>query len=184
MLLEPRRAIETALLYLTNMPVDRPDLRTIESAERLLTDSAIICQGLPDLINDPESKVLVLDLNQFLNSLQEPLGRSMEEMARTLSQVQDEMVWLLLKLDFMQSSAPAQNPSSAKIERNKQWMSPLARLPIPSASGSLSQVVKSMRQLTLITNDDLYSAVSFLTRLSQLDAKMGYFSGLISRQGA
>jgi spermidine/putrescine-binding protein len=171
-LLEPRRAIETALLYLTNMPVELPDLRTIESAERLLTDSATICKGLPDLIDDPESRFLVVDLTQFLNNLREPLGHDIEEMARALSQVQDEIIWLLLKLDSVKSSASAQKPSSKNLYQSEQLLSPLARIRTPYATVLPSPVVDSMRQLTLITYDDLRLAMSFLKRLADIEQRM------------
>jgi len=172
MLLNPQRAIETALLYLADMPAELPDLRTIESAERLLTDSATISKGLPDLIQDPESKSLTVDLNQFLNSLQEPLGRDVEEMARALSQIQDEIVWLLLKLDSVQSSVPVQKPPSTGPEPKEQSVSPLARVRMPYATALPSPVVDSMRQLTLITDDDLRLAVSFLKRLADIEHRM------------
>jgi spermidine/putrescine-binding protein len=172
MLLNPRRAIETALLYLANMPVELPTLRTIESAERLLTDSATICKGLPDVIDDPDSKFLVVDLNQFLKSLQEPLGHNVEEMARALSQVQDEILWLLLKLDLVQSSVPLQKPSSTNLERKEQSISPLTRIPTSYATALPSPVVNSMRQLALITYDDLRLAVSFLKRLADIEHRM------------
>ena len=172
MLLKPRRAIETALLYLTNMPVELPNLRTIESAERLLTDSATICKGLPDLIDNAESKFLVTDLNQFLNSLQAPLDHNLEEMARALTLVQDRIVWLLLELDLLQSSALEQKPSSNDLGRKEQWIAPLARIPVPYATARPSPVVNSMAQLTLITYDDLRLAVLFLKRLADIEHRI------------
>jgi spermidine/putrescine-binding protein len=172
MLLEARRAIETALLYLTNMPVETPDLRTIESAERFLTDSATICKGLTDLIDDPESRFLVVDLNHFLDSLQEPLGHDIEEMARALSQVQEEIIWLLLKLDSMESSTPAQTPSAANLDRKEQLLSPLGTTLPRYAEALPNPVVDSMRQLTLVTYDDLRSALLFLKRLADIEHRM------------
>jgi spermidine/putrescine-binding protein len=171
MLREPKQAIKTALLYLANREVEPPDLRTIESVERLLNDSAAVCKRLPDLINGPESEFLIADLTCFLNHLREPLGHSPDELARMLSRVQDEIVWLLLKLDLKRPSTEGQNASSAGIELKRPSLSPLGP-PIPIAGGSLSEVVTSMRQLTLITYDDLYSAVSFLKRLADIEHRI------------
>jgi spermidine/putrescine-binding protein len=184
MLLKPRLAIETGLLYLTNMPVALPNLRTIESAERLLTDSATISKGLPDLIHDPESKFLVADLSQFLNTLQEPLGHNLEEMARALNEIQDQIVWLLLKLDLVQSSTLAQKPSSMNLERKEQSVSPLARIRAPYATALPSPVANSMRQLTLITYDDLRLAVLFLKRLADTEHRMNLLLAVNSQGSA
>lgn len=175
MLREPRLTIETALLYLANMPIQFPNLGTIESAARLLTDSATICKGLPDITGDPEGGYLVADLNQFMNTLQAPLGQNEEEMAKTLSRIQDEINWLLLKLDAKQASGLAVAPPSSSLETKGQSALPLAPAQPPSTTPN--PVLHSMRSLALITNDDLRSAVSFLKELADIEHRLQLLLG-------
>src|SRR5271166_2719784 len=58
MLMDPQLAIKTALMYLANRRIDSPDMRTIDTAERLLRDSRIISGGLHRLVGDPVSRLL------------------------------------------------------------------------------------------------------------------------------
>jgi len=173
MLLDPRLAIKTALLYLANMRIEAPHMRTIETAERLLRDSRIISDGLRRLIDDPVSRLLLDDLERFLGNLREPRGHPLEEFAGAFRQVQDELVWTLLKVDATESSAvPGLSPYSASSGTGDSRRTPGVQRSSVNPVLRSNSVIDSMRRLTLVTYADLRLAVSFLKRIADLEDRV------------
>jgi spermidine/putrescine-binding protein len=174
MLLDPRLDIETALLYLANRKTESPDLRTIETAERLLSDSRIISDGLRRLAPDgPVSRLLLDDLGRLLDNLKKPRGHPLEEFAQVFGQLQDELVWMLLSSDAMETSAmPEPSPFSASPGTGDSGRTPA----VPPASVKpvfrSNPVIDSMRQLTLVSYDDLRLAVLFLKKIADLEDRV------------
>jgi spermidine/putrescine-binding protein len=169
MLLNPRLAIKTALLYLANMRTGSPRMSIIETAERLLRDSTIISEGLSRLTDDPVSRLLLDDLDRLLSNLREPRGHPLDEFAEVFDRLRDELIWVLLKLDAAETSAmpgiSASAPSAGTVERipAASSVNPLARS---------NPVIDSMRQLTLVTDDELRLAVSFLKKIADLQDRV------------
>jgi spermidine/putrescine-binding protein len=174
MLLDPRLDIETVLLYLANMRTESPHMRTIETAERLLTDSRIISDGLLRLAPDgPVSRLLLDDLGRLLDNLRKPRGYPLEEFAEVFAHLQQELVWMLLSLDARETSAmPGSSPSPASPGTGDSGRTPF--LPPASANPVLrsNPVVDSMRQLTLVSYDDLRLAVLFLKKIADLEDRV------------
>ena len=174
MLLDPRLDIETVLLYLANMRTESAHMRTIETAERLLSDSRIISDGLLRLAPDgPVSRLLLDDLDRLLDNLRKPRGYPLEEFAEVFAHLQEELVWMLLSLDARETSTmPGSSPSSAGPGTGDPGRTPIA--PPASANPVIrsNPVIDSMRQLTLVSYDDLRLAVLFLKKIADLEDRV------------
>jgi spermidine/putrescine-binding protein len=174
MLIGPELTFTTALLYLANRRIESPDMRTIDTAETLLRDSKIISDGLPHLVSSPVSRLLLDDLDKFITNLREPRGLPPEEFAGAFHNVQDELLWMLLKLDALEPSAmpPRQPFPSTKPGYGDLQHTPDSLVLGPHPDFGSDVVIDSMRQLTLITYEDLGLAVLFLKRIADLEARV------------
>src|SRR5262249_648368 len=109
--------------------------------------------------DDPVSRLLLDDLGLFTSRLREPRGHPLEEFAGTFSSVQDELGWVLLKLDAMLYPPPPSNP-----------------------------VIDSIRHLSPVTPEDLRVAVLFLKSVADLQDRVGLIlprnpSGAVDAEG-
>ena len=165
MLQDPRRSFQTILLYLANRQIETPALRTVETAERLLTDLKIISDELPPLVNDPDRSLLLENLNQFLNNLRDPRGQQLEQLAAALYQLQDELAGTRLRLESGRTfTTSEQSPSVPSVPPPSDQDSTIR--PTLSFGGT---VTDSVRQLMLVNYIDFRSAFLFLKRLANLE---------------
>ncbi len=169
MLLDPRRSFQTIFLYLENRRIETPTLRTVETAERLLTDLKIISEKLPPLVDDPERNLLLANLNRFLNNLRDPRGQQLEQLAAALHQLQNELASTRLRLESGRTfTTSEQSPSVAN---------PVPSVPPPNVQSSTVRpnwlfggtVIDSVRQLMLVSYSDFRSAFLFLKGLADLE---------------
>jgi spermidine/putrescine-binding protein len=178
MLAEPRLALNTALLYLANMSTELSDLRAIDTARRLFTDSKFIFDRLPRDANDPENSLFLTDLSQFLDSLRNPRAQQLENFAATFRRLQQKLFWTLLRFDYDTLSAVSELSFSAVNGGADRLVSlPNDRLSVIYSTSSSNPILASMRRLASVSDDDFRSAFLFLERIAQIEDRVALLLG-------